>query len=121
MEWTALETGEAVFGFKNYSGTGSAKIWIDDIALYDTAIPEPVEIKVGYDWLSGTTIAFSSDLGNEKLMEIYGSGSDATGNIWVDEQKYSVTYTLSNGPTSKNFIPINTTMIDTSRNIPTRV
>lgn len=97
VEWTAPETGEAVFGFKNYNATGSAKIWIDDIALYDTAIPEPVEIEVGFDWISGATIAFTSDLGNEALAEIYGSSCDATGSIVVEGQTYTVTYTLSNG------------------------
>lgn len=97
VEWTAPETGEAVFGFKNYNATGSAKIWIDDIALYDTAIPEPVEIEVGIDWISGATIAFTSDLGNEALADIYGSSCDATGSIVVEGQTYTVTYTLSNG------------------------
>jgi len=97
VEWTAPETGEAVFGFKNYNATGSAKIWIDDIALYDTAIPEPVEIEVGFDWISGAIIAFTSDLGNEALADIYGSSCDATGSIVVDGQTYTVTYTLSNG------------------------
>ena len=71
----------------------SGNTWIVD----DGSVPTSVEVELGLDWISGNTVALTTDLGNNALNEIYGSVPDATGSIYVDGNECQIAYALSNG------------------------
>ncbi len=71
----------------------SGNTWVLDDGVDTT----PVEVELGLDWISGSTVALTTDLGNNALNEIYGSVPDATGSIYVDGNECQIAYALSSG------------------------
>ena len=94
LTWTAPATDNCHFGFKIYNGAGT--VYIDDVALYDHAVPEFVNVELSYagsEYANNDfTIFVDNNLTAEEWSTNYPPSKDPivqAGSVWINDVEYT--------------------------------
>lgn len=94
LTWTAPADGSCYFGFKIYDGAGT--VYIDDVALYDHAVPEFVNVELTYAGSKYENNDFSIDVDNNLTAEEWNTNYPSSagtivqaGSVWINDVEYN--------------------------------